>query len=90
MAIITCKHLDSFLDDYLAGRLGRFKRWQFKVHLFLCPPCKRYLDQYRRCVDAAKRTSTVTDKCAPLPSELADSIARCMAKHRAESSTKQD
>lgn len=84
MAIITCKHLDSFLDDYLAGRLSRFKRWQFRIHLFLCPPCKRYLMQYQRCVEAAKRCGSEPREAAPIPADLADSIAQGMTKCHAE------
>ncbi len=86
MPIVTCKHLDSFLDDYLAGRLVWWTRLQFQVHLTLCPPCKVYLDQYRRTVEAAHALSAPEPPATPMPPELAESITRlmCTAEQRDE------
>ena len=75
--MLTCKHWDKFIDDYLSGRLGRLKRFLFRVHMVLCPPCKRYLDEYRRTLDAA-HVQKELDVEAPLPAEMAESLAaRC-------------
>lgn len=79
--MLTCKHWDKFIDDYLAGRLGRVKSFIFRVHMTLCPPCKRYLDEYQRTLDAAHRAAEIDPaSLAPLPPALAESITKCMCE----------
>lgn len=77
--MLTCKHWDKFIDDYLSGRLGPFKSFIFRAHMKLCPPCKRYLDEYQRALHAAHAAAEVDrSHLAPLPPALAESIAKCM------------
>jgi hypothetical protein len=87
--MITCKHHDKFLDDYLAGRLGKFKTFAFHAHMVLCPPCKVYLEEYRRAVEAARTQGTYTPPPQPIPKELAEAIVKVMAEsdpHQADRS----
>lgn len=77
--MVTCKHFDKLLDDYLAGRLGRVRSFVFRVHMALCPPCKRYLEEYRKTVDAAHQCQHDAAP-QPIPSEMADSIAKKMCQ----------
>ena len=79
--MLTCRHWDKFIDEYLSGRLGRIKRFFFRVHLVLCPPCKRYLDEYRRALDAARQQAKLeAGSTAPLPAGLAETLTKCMCR----------
>ena len=74
--MLTCKHWDKFIDDYLAGRLGPVKRFIFRVHFILCPPCKRYLDEYRRTLEVAHAQGSRQEQVTPLSPALAEAIAK--------------
>lgn len=87
MPIITCRHFDKFLDDYIARRLGLLTRMQFHAHMVVCPPCRRYLDDYRRTVEAAHKLGEAPPPPAPMPPELAESIASFLARQDKDKTT---
>lgn len=75
--IITCRELDGFLADYLAGALSRVARGQFEVHLSVCPACVRYVQNYRRTVQLGKQAFADLDRPPDedeVPRELIDAI----------------
>ncbi len=76
--MVTCKHFDKLLDDYLAGRLGKVRSFVFRMHMALCPPCKRYLDDYRKVVDAARDQCKHETSSSPMSSDIAEAISRAM------------
>jgi hypothetical protein len=79
--MLTCRHWDKFIDDYLSGRLSRLKRFIFCAHMVLCPPCKRYLDEYARTLEATRRQAQADDAATtPLPTGLAESLTKCMCQ----------
>ena len=82
--IVTCKHFDTFLDDYLAGRLSPFTRLQFRAHLVLCPQCRKYLDQYRRAILAAQDQTNIDEPAIPIPDELIETISKLMAHEESD------
>tara|TARA_Y100001934_G_C11987901_1_gene601735 strand:- start:132 stop:395 length:264 start_codon:yes stop_codon:yes gene_type:complete len=52
--MITCGEIEAFIMDYLDGSLPTNKRAVFKMHLFLCKDCQRYLAAYERSVALGK------------------------------------
>lgn len=76
--MFSCKHLDTFLDDYLAGRLHWAVRVRFRAHLMLCPPCRRYLDQYKRTMEATRHAGTAPVEQSPMPATMVRDIASIM------------
>jgi hypothetical protein len=47
---MTCRELNDFLLDYFEGSLAQPVRDELERHLGLCPPCVRYLDDYREVI----------------------------------------
>jgi hypothetical protein len=83
--MVTCKQWDKFIDDYLAGRLGPFKRLIFRLHFVLCPPCKRYLEEYRRTLAATRREAAADEaEVTPLPTAMAETITRRMCEQQGD------
>ncbi len=50
---MTCREMIEFLMDYLDGQLPEDQVAVFEKHLEMCPPCKAYLETYRKSVDLA-------------------------------------
>jgi len=46
-ALYDCAEVRTFLLDHLEGRIPLRQRLLFRLHLLLCPPCRRYLARYR-------------------------------------------
>lgn len=74
--MFTCKWFDKLLDDHLAGKLGKFRTFVFRMHMKLCPPCQKYLDEYHRTVKAAHEQHDCAQHAQPLPRDLAERIGR--------------
>ena len=70
---MTCRELIEFLMDYVEGDLPDNQRATFEDHLNRCPPCRSYLDTYRKSVDL---TSICYDEDVPpdVPEELIKAI----------------
>lgn len=81
--MFTCRQWDKRIDDYVAGRMGPMRRFIFRVHFILCPPCKKYLDEYRRTLEAAHRQAEMDATAPPpLPPALAESLVKSLCEHR--------
>lgn len=52
---MNCQACVEFIMRYLEGELPDDERAAFEVHLAKCPPCGRYLEQYRVTVKACKK-----------------------------------
>lgn len=52
--MITCKQLLERLSDYLDGTMSPLGRMSLRLHLWLCPPCRRYHDQMKQMLEATR------------------------------------
>jgi len=52
--MVPCDVVRTFLMDYLDGQQPLLRRWRFWFHLLLCPPCSRYLRQYKTSIQFAE------------------------------------
>jgi len=72
---VTCEALiNQFLQDYVAGELPAVRAADFKLHLALCPPCRKYLASYRRTIQVAKAAEGAAGE--PVPAELVAAILK--------------
>ena len=49
---IVCRDVVELVTNYLEDRLPRADRDRFETHLGACPPCSRYLEQFRQTISA--------------------------------------
>lgn len=49
----SCQELVELVTEYLDGGLSAPERLGFELHVNICPPCRGYLAQLRRVIDAA-------------------------------------
>ncbi len=70
--MITCREFEDFLGDYLEGRLAWGARWRFRLHMWMCPECRRYLRSFRRSLELGRRVFAEPDESVPseVPPEL--------------------
>ncbi len=69
--MLSCKELTSLLSDYTDGRLTWSKRLSFKMHLWLCPACRKYVRQFAETREIVAHA----DDCA-LSDEAKDVLMR--------------
>ena len=62
---MKCRECVEFLMAYLDGELPAEQAAHFEVHLEKCPPCKAYLETYKRTVELEK--SLGRSLCGTLP-----------------------
>lgn len=48
--ILTCRDMAERVTDYLEGALSLSSRLGARMHLALCPSCRRYFDQMRKTI----------------------------------------
>lgn len=81
-AMLTCRALLDFLDDYVEERLTPPERARFEEHLVVCPACVRYLNGYRGTLRVLARVGADGDAVpAAVPLQLVEAI---LAARRAE------
>lgn len=52
---LTCERMvNEFLHDYFEGSLPAAERAAFEAHLAECVACVKYLDSYKKTVEAAR------------------------------------
>jgi anti-sigma factor RsiW len=59
----TCRDLDPFVADFVAGELAPGPRASFATHLRACAACRRYVARYRATIRAVK--AAFADDAAP-------------------------
>lgn len=77
---MTCKELNGFLDDYLAGDLGPDVRGRFEAHLGECPDCLVYLQGYRDTVMLVRDASR--DPGAAVSDDVPTELVRAILEAR--------
>lgn len=50
--MLTCADVVRLITDYTEGRLSPAERRRFEEHISICPPCRSFLDQMRKTVEA--------------------------------------
>ncbi len=74
---MTCRELDRFLMDYVAGELPAATRDAFEVHLGECPACVRYLEAYRGTLALERDLADAGDEIPPhVPEDLVRAVLR--------------
>ncbi len=58
MAGRTCRDVIDQASTYIDGDLETTDKFRIWVHILMCPPCRRYFDQMKSVVDAARTLST--------------------------------
>ena len=73
---MNCRECSEFILRYLEGELAADEHSSFEVHMDRCPPCRRYLDQYKLTVKAGKTACSEADDAGPgdVPEELIRAI----------------
>lgn len=71
---MKCQACVDFILRYLEDDLAAEERESFEFHLAKCPPCRRYLDQYRFTVKAGKTACGEQAAAKPVPEELIAAI----------------
>lgn len=84
--MFTCKWFDKLVDDHLAGRLGKLRTLAFRLHMTICPPCRKYLNDYQRTVDAAHQQKQDPSQPPPLETDQVETIARKMDENQTPAS----
>lgn len=59
---LSCQELVELITEYLEGALSGERRLAFEQHIAICPPCRAYLAEIRRTVEAA---GTLTETAIP-------------------------
>ena len=81
--MITCGEFEAFIMDYLDGSLPTIKRAVFKMHLFLCMDCQRYLAAYERSIALGK--AAFDDPNDPVPADVPEDLVQAiLAAKKAE------
>lgn len=77
-AVNSCKECIDFLIDYLDGTLPPAKKAEFELHLELCPPCHRYLNQYQATIRMGQQAMEEQAAKNPPPEALIKAIMAAM------------
>ena len=48
--MLTCKEVTERASLYADRELGWWARVQFRLHLFMCQHCRRYMDQFESAI----------------------------------------
>ncbi len=72
---MNCRECTEFILRYLEGDLPPDEQASFERHMGHCPPCLRYLEQYKLTVRAGKvACAEVAALAAEVPEELIQAI----------------
>lgn len=53
--MLSCKEITQLSSDYIDNELPFLKRWQFRMHLFMCKRCREFVDQIETTISAIKK-----------------------------------
>jgi predicted anti-sigma-YlaC factor YlaD len=73
---MNCREVTQFLSDYLDGELPLRQRLTFKLHLLLCPDCRRYLQSFATTIKLTRSLGkrAASDSDPPIPKALLEAI----------------
>lgn len=75
-ALITCRELVEFLNDYLAGELPPEGQAEVEFHLARCLSCVAYMKSYRESVRLGRKVLCASpgDVAEDVPADLVRAI----------------
>lgn len=76
---MNCRECFEFILRYLDGELPPDEQSSFELHMSRCPPCRRYLDQYKVTVDAGKAACAETNA---VPGDVPEELIRAILESR--------
>ena len=59
--MLTCKNVTEYASDYVDGKMSFWERIKFKFHLYMCPPCGRFIKQFKMTIGFSAKS---THECA--------------------------
>lgn len=72
---MKCQACIEFILRYLEDDLSGEERAAFEFHLAKCPPCGRYVEQYRLTIEAGKTAcADIAAEVGEAPEELVQAI----------------
>ena len=74
---MTCRELDRFLMDYVAGELPSDTRAAFEGHLGVCPACVLYLEAYRKTMRLERDLAAAGEE---VPASVPEDLVRAVLK----------
>jgi len=76
---MKCRECFDFILRYLDGELPADEQSSFEVHMAKCPPCRRYLAQYKLTVDAGKAACAESNR---VPDDVPEELIRAILDSR--------
>lgn len=79
----SCRdQINQFLADYFAGELNGAQLAEFERHMDDCPPCRDYLDSYRKTIECTKKACchVKNPELAAVPPDLVKAIMAARGK----------
>jgi anti-sigma factor RsiW len=76
---MNCRECFEFILRYLDGELPPDEHSSFELHMSRCPPCRRYLAQYKVTVDAGKLACA---EPAAAPGQVPEELIRAILESR--------
>lgn len=80
--MLTCEQFDTFMDDFLDGRLPFRTRLSMHMHLGVCPQCRDYVREYRQALAIGRRLCQEDEDIEQVPRELIDAVLQQIERKR--------
>lgn len=77
--MMSCSEITELVTAYLDRRMPLSQRMAFRMHILMCPHCRRYLRQVRATV---KLTGQLPAE--PIPDQVRDDLVRALLAIRDE------
>lgn len=78
--MLSCKEITQLTSDYVDKELGFLKRMQFRLHLFMCKNCQRFVEQFETTVSVAAKLNPTT----PSDDSLEKQVSSLLKLHQTE------
>lgn len=76
---MKCRECFDFILRYLEGELPPDEMASFEMHMSRCPPCERYLTQYKATVQAGKAACAESSR---VPDDVPEELIRAILESR--------
>jgi anti-sigma factor RsiW len=77
---MNCRECTEFILRYLEGELTPDEQASFALHMSRCPPCERYLRQYKLTVEAGK--TACSEAGSRLATDVPEELVRAILQSR--------
>ncbi len=75
--MLSCRDVTNNSSEYLDGNLPLLKRMSFRMHLYMCERCQRYIHQLEITIQALKGTREEE----PVSEQKTQEIVALLKKH---------